>query len=196
MRYGILVVMAAVAAGCGNSQVTSDEEAELAYIGLDEAVGRAMRLGLKGFNEASNANIDDQQEAGTVGGTMTVGGQVDQGVSDNKTLSLVVSLDDYQDVVDLDEDDKHELEVAYETDEPATLDMKLSGIPDGTFTGTFAGTFFMLGDLEGEVTLSLALDGDLEPDIEGGVLRVAGTTSVEGTVTNDDGGEYEVDLTL
>jgi hypothetical protein len=182
-------------AACGGGEVSSDEEAELAYVGLDQAVSRAMDLGLLAFSLASSANLDPQTGEGDVSGTMTVGGQADQGNSDNKGLRLEVTLVDYADLTDLDPDDDDDdpLEVTYDTETPAAVDLQLKGIPDGTVSGTFVGTFLLVGDLEGDVTLNLALDGELEPDGEG-TKRAPASTSITGTATTDDGGEYEVDL--
>lgn len=193
---GIGAWAALLLVGCGGGgDISSDEEAELAYIGLDEAVSRAMDLGLLAFSLASSANLDPQSGGGDVSGTMTVGGQADQGASANKGLRLDVALVDYADLADLDpeDDDDDPLEVAYDTDAPAALDLQLKGIPDGTVSGTFAGTFLLAGDLEGDVTLDLALDGELEPDADG-TRRVEGATRITGTATTEDGGVFDVDL--
>lgn len=192
------VMLLVALVGCGSSHVTSDEEAELAYVGLDRAVSRAMDLGLKGFSEASSANIDTQTDDGEVSGTMTVDGQADQGASDNKGLRLDVSVDDYADVEDLDtsDPDDDDLFVTYDSVAPGTVDLQLKNMPDGTLGGTFEGTFVMTGDLEGEVTLSVSLDGTIEDDGSGGVQRVEGDTHVVGTATNDHGGTYDIDVTL
>ena len=196
MRRAILVLMLA---GCGGGAVSSDEEAELAYVGLDRAVSRALELGLRGFSEAQGANIPEQEEGGEVSGTMTVAGQVDQGASDNKGLRLVVDLTDYADVEDLDDDDdRDEIVVTYATDAPAVLDLQLRDMPDGTLGGTFVGTFVMSGDLEGPITLDLEVSGPTEagPPSPDGVQRVEGETAITGTAVNDHDGEYEVDITL
>jgi hypothetical protein len=178
--------------------VTSDEEAELAYLGLDRAVSRAMDLGLQGFSLASSANIATQTGSGDVSGTMTVDGQVDQGASANKGLRLDVTVEDYADLEDLDPDDDEEedLFVEYHSLSPATVDLQLRGIPDGTLEGTFLGTFGMEGDLEGEVTLDVTISGPLEDDGAGGTRRVVGETVVVGTATNDGDGRYEIDVRL
>lgn len=192
--FGVLLV------GCDGGEVDSDLAAEQAYIGLHEAVGRALKLGLKGFNEASSANLDPQTEAGGRSGTMVVGGQADQGSSDNKGLRLEVALTDYADLAASDESDVAIPEIAYDTaaSAPAAVDLQLRDIPEGTFSGSLVGTFALSGDLFGEVTLDLALDGALTADntIPGGVSRVEGQTQVIGTATNDDGGVYEVDVQL
>jgi hypothetical protein len=182
---------------CGG--VNSDREAELAWLGLDRSVDRAIELGLRGFSEADSANLATQTGAGEVSGQMFVDGQADQGASDNKGLRLEVRLEDYADLADVDDDGDAEVAITYDTLEgaPALFDLKLRGIPDGTFTGTVVGEFAMVGDLAGLVTLDLALTGDLEedPEIEGGTRRQPGTLSVVGTATNDVGGVFQVDVT-
>ncbi|MCB9673235.1 MAG: hypothetical protein H6734_27475 [Alphaproteobacteria bacterium] len=196
MRTVTLLLVGLV--GCGGSHVTSDEEAELAYVGLDQAVSRAMDLGLKGFSEASSANIDTQHDDGDVSGTMTVDGQADQGASANKGLRLDVVVDDYADVEDLDpsDPDDDDLFVTYDSIDPASVDLQLKSMPDGTLSGSFDGLFGMVGDLEGEVTIAVTLDGTIEDDGSGGVQRVVGDTHVVGTATNDHGGVYDIDVTL
>jgi hypothetical protein len=199
MRWWTLVLLV----GCG-SQVTSEAEAELAYRGLDEAVSRALKLGLKGFSEATSANLDTQSDAGAVSGTMTVNGQADQGASDNKGLRLDVGLVDYSDHTevdsDLDGDPDRTWSITYDTADgaPLTVDLQLRDIPDGTLTGTVTGGVELSGDLDGPATLELSLSGDIEvdPDIEGGTRRVVGSTEVTGTVTGSLGGVYTVDTTL
>lgn len=187
---------------CNPDKLSSDEEAEYAYRGLDTAVSRALKLGLKGFNEASSANIADQSEDGDVSGTLTVSGQVDQGNSDNKGLRLDLTLEDYADFedVDGDDDDDDEIEIVYNTDASAlpALDLSLRDMPTGTLTGTLVGTFLLDGDIEGDVTLDLSLEGPTEedPDQPGYTRRVEGQTTVTGTATNEDDGIYEVNTTL
>lgn len=188
MRILVLVTLA----GCGG-QVSSDAEAELAWLGLDRGVDRALDLGLAGFNAASSANIDDQTGNGDIHGTMTVGGQVDQGASDNKGLRLEVTLVDYQDLLDVDTDDDADASIAYATNDhgPAALDLQLRGIPDGTWSGTLVGDFDMAGDLEGVVSLNLTLDGTLADDGAGGTKRA--TSHVTGTATSG-AGSFTVDV--
>jgi hypothetical protein len=60
-------------------------------------VGKAMDLGFAGFNAATSANISPQKTSGTVKGSLTITGQVDQGASANKGMRLQVKLEDYQD---------------------------------------------------------------------------------------------------
>lgn len=182
---------------CG-SQVSSEEEAELAYLGLDGAIARAMDLGFQGFNAADTANIDPQTGSGDESGSMVITGQIDQGASDNKGMRLYLSLEEYQDVVDLDEEDGSEIFVTYWTDpegELPSFDLQLRGIPDGTLSGTLVGAFRMEGDLEGEVTLDVDIDGTLQPVGTDGTERAPGTTVV-GTATGPGGGTFDIDITL
>lgn len=195
---GALVLVA----GCSDL-ISSDEEAELAYLGLDRAVERAVRLGIDGYNDASSANIPDQSEDGDVSGVMTVGGQVDQGNSDNKGLRLDVALDQYADLVDVDEDEDRDVSITYWTDEGHPdglpyLQMRLRDVPDGTLEGSFEGTFGMEGDLEGELVLEVELEGDIQADPEDAeqVQRVPGTTTVQGTARSSRGGTYDIDITI
>ena len=183
---------------CG-SQVSNEEEAELAYLGLDSAIARAMDLGFDGFNASDSANIDPQTGNGDESGTMTITGQIDQGASNNKGMRLFVNLEEYQDLVDLDEDEAAEVVVTYWTDPEGdlpTFDLQLRSIPDGTLSGTLSGSFRMEGDLEGEVTLEVDLDGSLQPVGEEGTERAPGTTTVVGTAVGPGGGTFEIDLTL
>ena len=182
----LFAVLAPFAAGCGDG-ISSDEKAEQAYLGLDESIDKAIRLGFDGFNAASSANIPEQKVAGAVTGTMTIGGKVDQGSSNNKTMSLTEALVDYCD------DGKH----TYDTDPAALpmLDMKLSKIPTGTLDGTLSGDFTVKGDIEGPVKLTLSFTGDLQATSDTtGVERKPGTTHITGTAESDYG-IYNVDLT-
>lgn len=195
MRIGLALVLALGA--CGG--VSNEAEAERAYLGLDAMVEKALNLGMAGYNAADSANIPDQSGDGEVSGTIVVGGQVDQGASDNKELRLTVDLVDYADEVDLDGDDDDDLfEVTYETPEgsPLDLDVSLRDIPDGTLAGTLAGAVRMAGDLEGDVVLDLDMTGDIEadPGVTDGLRRVDGTTHVTGTATSDYG-VFDVDVT-
>lgn len=189
-----LVVLSLLAAlqACNCGGVGSEEDARLAYIGLDQSVDRAIALGLQGFNAASSANIDPQSGSGDVSGTLTVGGQVDQGASTNKGLRLTLLMVEYADEAP---EDGLEVQYATEPAAPPALDLQLKNIPNGTFTGTLKGTFVMVGDLEGDVTLNLTLAGDLESTGTGDdVRRKPGTTRITGTATSAYG-EYAVDLT-
>ncbi|TNE84962.1 MAG: hypothetical protein EP330_26515 [Deltaproteobacteria bacterium] len=198
MTHRLLLASLLITTACGSS-VSSEEEAELAYLGLDGAISRAMDLGFQGFNAADSANIDAQTGNGDESGTMTITGQIDQGNSDNKGMRLFVALEEYQDLVDLDEDDSSEVSVTYWTDpegELPTFDLQLRNIPTGTLEGTFAGTFQMEGDLEGDVVLDVDIAGSLQEDGSGGTEREPGTVTVVGTAVGPGGGEFAIDITL
>lgn len=182
---------------CSGGQISSEDEAAMAYLGLDVALERALDLGMQGFNAASSANLDPQTGNGDVSGSMTVTGQADQGSSDNKGLRLFVELIDYADLGDVDADSDSEIAITYNTDAGSLpdFDLSLRGIPTGTLEGTIAGTFTMTGDLEGTVTLALDVAGALADDGSGGVSRAAGTTHITGTATNSGGGTFAVDVT-
>jgi len=183
---------------CKGGAVNTEADAELAYTGLDDMIGKAMGLGFDGFNAADSANIDEQAGTGDVSGTVAVNGQVDQGNSDNKNMRLTVALAEYSDTV-LINDDEDELTVTYwttEGSEPA-LDLTLRSIPDGTLEGTMSGSFDMEGDLEDTVTLELTLAGPLEADDgddDDATRRVAGQTTITGTATTS-AGTFDVNLT-
>jgi hypothetical protein len=179
--------------GCSKDEVDSEADARLAYLGLDHAVERAIKLGMAGYNAASSANIPTQSDEGELSGTMTITGQVDQGESNNKTMRLYVALDDYSDTIydpdgDVEEPEPLDREVHYWTreDDLPYLEMKLSSIPNGTLAGTLTGIFDMGGALAGEVLLELSFTADLEPvpDTDDDIRRVAGSTVVTGTATS------------
>jgi hypothetical protein len=184
---------------CGDDEVSSDEQARRAYLGLDESVSKSLQLGFAGFNAASSANIPPQSAAGDASGTLLITGQVDQGSSANKGMRLRVGMVSYSDgEIDLGGDeDPVNITYASTTDQTAQpeLTLQLRNIPNGTFTGTLVGSFQMTGDLEGDVTLNLSLAGEIEDDGTGKVRRKAGSTKVTGTATSGDG-TYNVDVTL
>lgn len=186
-----VIGLLAVLAGC-HPAVSNEADARYAYMGLDGAVDKAMNLGLDGYNAASSANIDDQQGTGDVDGTITVGGQVDQGTSDNKGLRLDVTLVGYRD--DIQDDDDEDILTVYDTETPLDLDITLRNVPDGTFDGTLRGTVIMSDGLEGDLALNLAVSGTLEPAEGDDVQRKAGETVITGTATSDYG-VFDVDLT-
>jgi len=184
-RFALPALLLSTLAACG-SGVGSEEDAKKAYDGLDASVDKAITLGFDGFNAASSANIDPQSVAGDETGTMTVTGQVDQGASTNKTMSLDVELVDYSD----------DALVTYDTEGAlAALDMKLSKVPDGTLDGTLVGEFTMTGDLGGIVTLNIAFAGDLQANANDPAIveRVPGSTHVTGSATSDYG-TYAIDF--
>lgn len=175
-------------AGCGDDGVSSAEDAARAYKGLDSSIDQAIQLGFDGFNAASNASIPPQTGKGTMTGTMTISGKVDQGSSSNKTMSLTEALSTYS------SDGK----LTYDTSDSAlpTIDMKLSKIPTGTVEGTIAGAYTISGELEGPVTLHLAFTGDLQATAADAskVERKPGTTHITGTADSDYG-TYNVEIT-
>src|SRR5262245_2565219 len=103
-------------AACSDDEVDSDEEARRAYLGLDVSIEKSITLGFAGFNAASSANIDPQTTAGTVAGTLTITGQVDQGASANKGMRLKVGMVDYNDGDIVINDDGDKITVVYDTD--------------------------------------------------------------------------------
>lgn len=180
--------------GCGSNNVSSADDAKRAYLGLDGSIDKAIDLGFKGFNEAQSANIPSETGMGTLSGTLTVTGQVDQGASSNKQMRLNVAMAAYSDIAHFTYATGGGSDAA--TSLPA-LDMSLQGIPTGTLSGTLSGTFTMSGDLSGPVTLNLTFTGDLEanPDAgANGVIRKPGTTHVTGTATSPSG-TFSVDVT-
>lgn len=175
---------------CGQGKVDDEVAARRAYLGLDRAIDRALKLGFDGYNAASNANIPEQSEPGDLSGTMVVGGQVDAGVSNNKEMRLLVTLDD--DYSDGPVED--EFDIVYNGG-PLDLDLSMQGLPNATLTGSFVGTVSMAGDLMGDVTLDLSITGETEEDPDGNIRRKAGTIHVVGTATSDYG-TFDVDVSL
>jgi hypothetical protein len=182
-----LILAGAMAlAGCGDD-VGSEEDAERAYVGLDKSVDKAMQLGFAGFNAASSADIPAQNGTGDKGGTLVIDGKVDQGASDNKTMTLDEKMTDYTD----------DGAIIYNTlGALPVIDLKLSKIPDGTITGTLKGEFTMSGELEGPVTLSLSITGELQPTAADPmkIERKPDTTKIVGTATSEYG-TYDVNVT-
>lgn len=179
----LLALGALIACGGG---VNSTADAQKAYLGLDPSVDKAISLGFDGFNSASSANISPQSADGGVSGTMTVTGQVDQGVSANKGMRLFDALASYSD------DGK----ITYNTDSNAlpALTINLKNIPNGTLDGSLTGSFMMSGGLSGQVSLTLTFAGQIEPGPNNTVVRKAGTTHITGTATSP-AGTYNVDVT-
>jgi len=207
MTYLVLVLsMAAMA--CSDDGIDSDEEARRAYLGLDGSIEKSLNLGFQGFNMASSANIAPQMINATEAGTLTVSGQVDQGSSDNKGMRLYIAMVGYDDgniVVDEDNSDDV-IRIVYDTDPDTAkqpyLNLKLNNVPTGTLTGTLdanstmTGVYKMTGDIEGTLTLNVTINGMLMAGTGTEVLRVPGSTTVVGTATNQDGGVYDINLTL
>lgn len=185
--------------GCGDDDVSSNEQARLAYIGLDASVGKALVLGFAGFNAASSANIPPQATTGIVTGTLTITGQVDQGASTNKGMRLRVGMVGYSDGPAQIPGQDRVVGVTYFTSEdPAgqpELVLQLRDIPNGTFTGSLVGPFRMVGDLDGVVILDLSMSGVIEEDGAGGTRRQPGTTIITGTARSADG-TYQVNVTI
>lgn len=193
----IVLVSTLSLVGCSDEELDSDDDARRAYIGFDPAVDLAIELGLQGFNAASSANIDDQTADGAVSGSLVVGGQVDQGSSDNKGMRLVVTAVDFSEGAVLDTETDDEVDVHYDTptDQPLNLEISMKNIPNGTFTGTMAGDMLLSGDIDAEATYALTLSGELEadPNDAENVIRKPGTLLITGTVTSGDG-TYDVDV--
>lgn len=188
-RFPFLAAVAALGlAGCGGDGVSSAEDAEAAYRGLDSSIDQAIQLGFDGFNSASSANISPQTGKGTSSGTMTISGKVDQGSSSNKTMSLTEALATYS----------NDGKLTYDTSDSGlpVIDMKLSKIPTGTVDGTLAGAYTITGDLKGTLTLNLSFTGDLQANATDAtrVERKPGTTHITGTADSDFG-TFNVDIT-
>lgn len=183
--FGFLCLAASLGLGCG-SGVSSDEQARLAYLGLDASIDKAIQLGFDGFNAASSANIPPQVTTGLAAGTLKVTGQVDQGASANKGMRLFEELVAYSD------DGK----LVYDTSAGAlpALNMQLKNIPTGTLDGTLAGALAVSGELTGSVTLNLTFSGTLQAGTGTKVERKPGTTRITGTATSGNG-VYRVDIT-
>ncbi len=201
-----LLLAALACAACSDDEIDSDEAARRAYLALDNSIGKSINLGFDGFNLATSANIDPQMTSGDTAGTLAIGGQVDQGSSDNKGMRLYVAMVDYDDGPVPYNDDGDTVHIVYNTSTDVTaqpyLDLKLNNVPTGTLTGTLdsnttmTGVYVLTGDIEGELTLDLTINGMLMAGTGTEVLRVPGTTTVVGTATNSDGGVYDIDITL
>jgi hypothetical protein len=197
-----LLLLLVLSSACQCGAVASEEEARIAYLGIDQVIVRALALGFDGFNAASSANIPAQTTDGDASGRIDVTGQVDQGSSTNKGMRLDIALVEFSDgpIDDPETDEEEEIQIVYATAEDAPIhsEMKLRGIPDGTLEdGTFAGTVLMDGDLKGELELNLTFSGSIEPDPDtaGGTRREAGTTRVQGTAKSANG-TFNIDTTI
>lgn len=192
-----LVVVLSLAS-CG-PDVNSDDEARVAYLGIDRVASRVLALGFAGFNAADSANIPTQQVDADETGEVIVTGQVDQGNSDNKGMRLSAALVEYNDgpLDDPETDDEEAFELVYDTEEdaPFDVDFSLRDIPNGTLSGTINGRVIVSGDLEGGLDLAVDLSGEIEED-DGDTVRTLGSTTVTGTATNDAGGVFEIDAQL
>lgn len=195
-----LMVAAPLAPSCSCGDVGSEEDARIAYLGVDDVVTKSLALGFAGFNAASSANIPAQSGDGDESGAIDVSGQVDQGSSDNKGMRLQVVLTDYSDgaIDDPDSEDVEEqIAIVYATAEgaPLALDMQLRNIPTGTLSGTLVGTVTMTGDLEGDLELDIGFAGAIADDGAGGTERAEGTTEVTGTAASANG-TFDIDTEI
>jgi hypothetical protein len=192
-------LLALGAAACSGDGIDSDEEARRAYLGLDPSIEKSLALGFDGFNAASSANIDPQEDIGDLTGTLTITGQVDQGASDNKGMRLYVGMVDYADEKVIIEGEEEAINLTYNTSDDPTLqpylNLSLRNIPDGTFTGTLTGTYYVSGDIEADVYLNLSMSGYIQDDGTGKTIRTPGTTTVTGVADSGDG-TYEVNVTI
>ena len=182
----LLLAAVLAASACGSDSVSSVGDAQNAYLGLDLSIDKAITLGFNGFNSASSANISPQITNGTASGTLTVTGQVDQGASANKGMRLFTAFASYSD----------NGEITYNTSPAAlpALNMMLLNIPTGTLTGTLVGKVTMTGEEEGDLTLNLSFQGQLQVGAGGLVERKPGTTRITGTATSA-AGTFNVDVT-
>jgi hypothetical protein len=189
----------AIAPACQCGAVGSEDEARIAYLGVDDVVTKAMDLGFAGFGAGDNANIPAQNDDGAESGTINVTGQVDSGASDNKGMRLDVALVEYSDgtIDDPETDDDDKIAITYETAEGAPLacDMQLRNFPDGTYSGTLIGDVVMSGDLEGELKLNVTFAGETDDDGAGNTVRAPGTTDVSGTATSPNG-DFDIETTI
>ena len=182
----LLLAAVLAASACGSDSVSSEGDAQNAYLGLDLSIDKAITLGFNGFNSASSANISPQTTNGTVSGTLTVTGQVDQGASANKGMRLFTAFTNYSD----------NGEITYNTSSAAlpALNIMLLNIPTGTLTGTLVGSVTMTGEEEGALVLNLSFQGDLQTGTGGVVQRKPGTTHITGTATSA-AGTFNVNVT-
>ena len=187
-------------AACSNDQIDSNESARRAYLGLDGSIPKALQLGFDGFNTAQSANIAKQSTVGTMAGTLSVTGQVDQGASANKGMRLNVAMVGYTDGDVVIDQDNHTVHIVYDTSTDVTMQpflmLTLRNIPNGTLDGTLVGTYQMSGDIKGDVTLNLMFTGHIMDGGGGLVVRVPGSTTVTGTATNSDNGSFDVNITI
>ena len=183
--------------GCTSSSVDSNEQARRAYLGLDSSISKSLTLAFAGYDAASSANIPTEMGSGTMSGTLTVAGKVDQGNPQQASMSLTAALDVYSDgpfVVDTKGD---KITVTYTTGSaaPPTLGIKLNASSGDSLNGTLMGDYEMTGGLTGSVTLDVTLTGTFSGSGTN-VQRVPGSTTVTGTAVSSSGGMYDVNVTL
>lgn len=183
-----VAVLVLTTTGCNRGALDNEVAAEVAYLGLDRAVDRMIKLGFDGFNAADSANIPPQSEPGDESGTMDVSGKVDQGASANKGMQLDVALSDYSD------GPVQDTAVLYNGG-PIQADFSLKGLPDADLSGSLSGVFTMDGDLAGTIELDLAITGTTQDSGGGVIARVPGSIRVVGTATSDYG-VFDVDVSL
>lgn len=193
-----LALLVPLGAACSDDdEIASNEAARRAYLGMDASIAKSIQLGFDGFNAATNANIPAQMTTGTAGGTLTISGQVDAGVSANKEMRLYVGMVGYSDG-DVSIGDGDTVRITYDTNADVTmqpfLELSLMNIPTGTLTGTLTGIYVLTGDLQGQMDLAITLSGSLM-DSGGMVVRAPGTTTVTGTATSGDG-VYDINITI
>ncbi len=183
-----VTLLALPTSACNRGALDNEAAAEIAYLGLDRAVDRMIKLGFDGFNAADSANIPPQSEPGDESGLMDVSGKVDQGASANKGMQLDVVLTDYSD------GQVQDTAVLYDGG-PLTADFSMKGLPDADLTGSLSGTFGMDGDLAGTLELDLSITGKTQDSGGGVIARVPGSIRVVGTATSDYG-VFQVDVSL
>jgi hypothetical protein len=194
----------AFTAACSDEDIDSDEAARQAYLGLDGSIAKSITLGFAAFNVSTSANIVPQMTTGTAPegtGTLGISGQIDQGSSDNKGMRLYIAMVDYSDGPFVIDEDGNTIVVTYDTAVEVTaqpfLSMQLKSIPTGTIEGSLMGTYLLSGeDLQGEITLNLTFAGQMMGTSQADVARVPLSTTVTGTATNQDGGVYNVNVTI
>jgi hypothetical protein len=194
LAFGCVSTAMLVTPACGDSGVSDEESARLAYVGIDPSIDKIIDLGFQGFNDASSANIPAESTTGDVSGTLSITGKVDQGASNNKNMTLDATYAGYSDgAVTKDKTDPIE-DVVYDSPSPLAVGFSMKGLPNANLTGTIDGELSMSGALTGTVTLNLTVDGQTEDDGTGKIRRKAGTIHVTGTATSDYG-TFTVDVT-
>src|ERR1044071_142051 len=134
----VVVLVLLLGAACGNS-INSTDSARIAYLGVDKVVSKSLALGFTGFNAAQNANIPDQSADRDDTGTRQGSGQVDQGASDNRTMTLSAALSTYSDgeLDDPTTDGEEHFKITYDTADgkPLSISLHLTNVPNGTLDG-------------------------------------------------------------
>ncbi len=188
LRILPVTLLALSTSGCHGGALDNEVAAEIAYLGLDRAVDRMIKLGFDGFNAANSANIPPQSEPGDESGVMDVDGKVDQGASANKGMQLDVLLTDYSD------GPVQDTAVLYNGG-PLQADLSMKGLPEADLSGSLSGVIRMDGDLAGTLELDLSITGKTEDSGGGVIARVPGSIRVVGTATSDYG-VFQVDVSL